>query len=366
MTWLHPNISLYDYTFAELEALMHSWGEPAYRARQIYQHLYREHITTYDAMTNLPIHIRNRLRKEILLFSLKHVGTRIGDRGLTRKALFETPQRDPVETVLMIYSDRATVCISTQSGCAIGCVFCATGRMGFRSNLTSGQMIEQVAWAVRELNATYTGRRLTNVVYMGMGEPFLNYEAWWHSVQRLHDPAGLGLGARSFTVSTAGVVPGILRLANEPLPINLAVSLHAADDSLRSRLVPLNRKYPLREILRAVRAYTDKSRRRVTFEYVLLEDLNDRREHAVALADFCQGTMDGGKHLLCHVNLIPWNPIPEAPLHPSKKRRIAEFLHILQKANIPCTLRTQRGVGIAAACGQLAGHVHSVPLSDIP
>lgn len=362
MTGLNTHKSLYDYSLKELESVMVSFGESTYRARQIYHDLYRKYVTTYDAMMNLPRRIRERLLEKIPLFSLEHVNTRIGDRGLTRKALFETPQRAPVETVLLIYSDRATVCVSTQSGCALGCSFCATGKMGFQANLTAGQIVEQVLWAARELDSTHAGRKLTNIVYMGMGEPFLNYEAWWQSVQRLHDPAGLGLGARSFTVSTAGVVPGILRLANEPLPINLAVSLHAATDSLRSQLVPLNRKYPLREILAAVRVYTDKSHRRVTFEYVLLEGTNDRAADAHALADFCLGKMDGGKRLLCHVNLIPWNPIAETLLQPSKKRLIAEFQRILQEAHIPCTLRTQRGTDIAAACGQLAGTVHSVRL----
>lgn len=360
MTGLDAHKSLSNYSLKELESVMVAFGEPTYRARQIYHDLYRKRVTSYDAMMNLPRHIRKRLLEEMPLFSLKHVNTRIGDQGLTRKALFETPQRAPVEAVLMIYSDRATVCVSTQSGCALGCSFCATGRMGFRANLMAGQIVEQVLWAARELDSAHAGRKLTNIVYMGMGEPFLNYEAWWQSVQRLHDPAGLGLGARSFTVSTAGVVPGILRLANEPLPVNLAVSLHAATDSVRSQIVPLNRKYPLREMLTAVRVYADKSHRRVTFEYVLLEDINDRAADAHALADFCWGKMDGGKRLLCHVNLIPWNPILGASLQPAKKRRIAEFQRILEKARIPCTLRTQRGTDIAAACGQLAGTVHCV------
>ena len=249
----------------------------------------------------------------------------------------------------MIYEDRATVCVSTQSGCAMKCSFCATGQLGFTRNLTAGQMVEQVLWAAREVrNAGSEVKALSNVVFMGMGEPFNNYDNWWAAMQRLHDPVGFDMGARNFTVSTVGVVPGIRRLAQEKMEVNLAVSLHAANDDLRTRLVPANKKYPIPAILEAVRDYIQATRRRVSFEYVLLQGVNDGPQEARALAELLRG-------LLCHVNLIPWNPVPGTPLGPSKRRRVLDFQKILHEHHVPCTVRVQRGVDIAAACGQLAG-----------
>jgi 23S rRNA (adenine2503-C2)-methyltransferase len=355
-------ISLYDLSLSQLTDMLASWNEPAYRAQQIYCQIYRRLCTDIDSMTDLPNHLRERLREENLLNTLQGPVVRSGDlqhgnTGWTRKALFRRSDGHPVESVLMIYPDRATVCVSTQSGCAIRCAFCATGQLGFLANLTTGQMIEQVLWAARELKSTLPHRSITNVVYMGMGEPFLNYEAWWQSVVRLNDPKGFGMGARSFTVSTAGVIPGILRLAEERLQVNLAVSLHAANDQLRSRLVPLNRKYPLPELLKALRRYIAATRRRVSLEYVLLHHLNDDAAHAQELADWCCGRLDNNAPLLCHVNLIPWNPVPSLPLRGAQKRCIEQFQHILEKARIPCTVRVQRGAEIGAACGQLAGEI---------
>ncbi len=341
---------LYDLSLAEIESLLKSWGEPAYRARQVYQQLYANRVADPAAMTDLPPALRKRLTEESRVGSLELETVRAGDRGMTRKALFHVPGGPPVETVLMIYRDRATVCVSTQSGCAMACSFCATGKLGFRLNLSAGQMIEQVLWAVREIKTALGSdtTTLTNVVYMGMGEPFNNYDAWWASVERLHDPKGFDLGARSFTVSTVGIVPGIRRLAAESLPINLAISLHAPNDTLRSRLVPVNRTHPIAEVMAATREYTDKTHRRVSFEYVLLQGVNDTPELALDLAGLLRG-------LLCHVNLIPWNPVPGTPLGPSERRRVLAFQDVLEKRGIACTVRVQRGVDIAAACGQLAG-----------
>lgn len=333
-----------------LEAAFAAWGEPAFRARQVYRQLYVSLADSPAAMTDLPAALRERLAREIPAGSLRLERVLNGDRGMTRKALFVLPDGAPVEAVLMIYRDRATACVSTQSGCAVGCTFCATGRMGFRHHLTPGQMVEQVLWAAREAKAAVPDGRtaLSNVVYMGMGEPFYNYDHWWASVERLHDPEGFNLGARGFTVSTVGIVPGILRLAKEPLPVNLAISLHAPDDELRSRLVPVNRRYPIARILEAVRSYTDETRRRVSFEYVLLDGVNDAPAQAEALASLLRG-------MLCHVNLIPWNPVPGAAGSASARVRVLEFEKILAARHVPCTVRVQRGADIGAACGQLAG-----------
>lgn len=350
-----PHPSLYDLASPQLKELLVSWGEPAFRAKQIYAQLYAKLATSFDAMTDLPSSLRDRLARETTIGSLVLQEVKSGDRGMTRKALFRIGNGPPIESVLMIYADRATVCVSTQSGCAMGCTFCATAQLGFRLNLSAGQMVEQVLWAAGELRQMSPPRALTNVVYMGMGEPFNNYDAWWDSVQRLHDPKGFNMGARSFTVSTVGVVPGIHRLAAEDLPVNLAISLHAATDELRSKLVPLNRKYPILELVRATRRYTAATRRRVSFEYVLLQGVNDSPEQAMALAKLCRGEFDGGEPLLCHVNLIPWNPVPGAPLGRSDRKRVLAFQQVLEDRRVACTVRAQRGVDIAAACGQLAG-----------
>jgi 23S rRNA (adenine2503-C2)-methyltransferase len=257
----------------------------------------------------------------------------------------------------MVYRDRATVCVSSQSGCPMACVFCATGRLGHLHDLTAGQIIEQVLWAARELRtipkSTVKIPMLSNVVFMGMGEPFNNYENWWKSVERLHDPRGFNMGARSFTVSTVGLVPGIKRLADETLQVNLAISLHAADDGLRSEMMPVNKRYPIAELIAATRDYTIKTHRRVSFEYVLLKEKNDFPGQAQALADLLRKPAP----LLCHVNLIPWNPVPGSPLGRSDRRRVEKFREVLERNHVPCTVRMERGVKIAAACGQLAGTV---------
>ncbi|MFH0953516.1 MAG: 23S rRNA (adenine(2503)-C(2))-methyltransferase RlmN [Verrucomicrobiota bacterium] len=348
--------SLYDLSLSELEHLMKAWGEPAYRAQQIYKQLYVNLAESPSAMTNLPQALRERLARETRMPDLDLVRVQTGDRGMTRKALFRVSDKAPVEAVLMIYPDRATVCVSTQSGCAVDCSFCATGKMGFKQNLTAGQMIEQVLWAARELKAAGPGSpKLSNIVYMGMGEPFNNYDRWWASVERLHDPKGFNMGARGFTVSTVGIVPGIRRLALEKLPVNLAISLHAPDDDLRSKLVPINKRYPISAVIDAVRDYTERTHRRVSFEYVLLEGVNDSPDQALRLARLLRGEHEEKRPLLCHVNLIPWNPVPGMPLTPSARRRVLDFEKVLQNHHVPCTIRVQRGVDIAAACGQLAG-----------
>ena len=368
------SIVLSHQTAASFEALMKSWGEPAFRGRQIFRQLFVNFAESPQAMTDLPAKLRERLAAETKLFGLELSKVQIGDHGMTRKALFKLPDGSPVETVLMVYEDRATVCVSSQSGCPMACVFCATGKLGFLHDLTAGQIVEQVLWAIHTLRqiraeqspaeAAKLPERVGNIVFMGMGEPFNNFDHWWESVERLHDPNGLNLGARSFTVSTVGLVPGILRLARLKLQVNLAISLHAADDELRSEMMPVNIRYPIAELIAATRSYTETTHRRVSFEYVLLKEKNDSPEQALALAKLLHGETHQ-RTLLCHVNLIPWNPVPGTPLGRSDRRRVVEFQQVLLDHKISCTVRVERGVKIGAACGQLAGGVETGSTEEV-
>lgn len=380
---------VYGLSLADMERLMTAWGQPSYRARQIFRQLYVNLVDSPLAMTDLPLALRERLVAETRPGSLTPAQVHVADQGLTRKALFRLPVGVAIESVLMIYPDRATVCVSTQAGCGMGCIFCATGTLGLRRNLSPGDIVAQVVWAAREMRRfaaechlspsaappdddswwtpdnledhsdvrSISVSRLSNIVFMGMGEPFANYDRWWRAVEIIHDPRGLNIGARSMTVSTVGLVPGIRRLATEKLPINLAISLHAPDDDLRSALLPINRRYPLAALFEATRDYLTATGRRVSFEYVLLQGKNDEPEHAAKLAALLRGeagTVQLPLHLV-HVNLIPWNPVPGMPLGRSERQRVLTFQRVLRERGIACTVRVERGVSIAAACGQLAG-----------
>ena len=373
MNHLPKKINLLDLTLQEIEALMKERGAPGFRAKQIYRQLYVNLTSSWADMSDLPQALRNEFEEDYALGTLEPVKVQVGDGGLTRKALFKLPEGETIESVLMIYPDRATVCVSSQAGCPMGCVFCATAKLGFLRDLTSGQMVEQVLWAAREVKRLAEGSaelapgtdrlprpkkmppRLSNVVFMGMGEPFNNYDEWWASVERLHDSAGFNLGARSFTVSTVGLVPGIQQLTKEALPVNLAVSLHTADNALRSEMMPVNRAYPLEKLLEVTREYTEQTGRRVSFEYVLLDGKNDTPEEADSLATLLREGPMGDRLQMVHVNLIPWNPIPGTVLVRSSRNRVYAFQKELQSQGVPCTVRIERGTDIAAACGQLAG-----------
>jgi 23S rRNA (adenine2503-C2)-methyltransferase len=347
--------SLYDI---DLKTMLAGWNQPAFRVRQIERQLYVNLASDPLQMTDLPLALRQQLADGTTIGALQTVREQTADDGLTRKVLWSLPSGAVIESVLMIYPpDRATVCVSTQAGCAMGCVFCATGKLGLLQNIQSGEIVEQVLHFARYLKheAPALAQRLqvqlpdhiTNLVFMGMGEPFANYDRWWQAVQRLHDPQGFNLGARNMTVSTVGLVKGIRQLTQEALQINLAVSLHAPNDALRSSLMPVNDRFDIAELMQSVRDYIAATNRRVSFEYVLLQDKNDQPEHAEELGQLLKG-------MLCHVNLIPWNPIPGTPLERSHRERVTAFQRIVQAANVPCTVRVERGVEIAAACGQLA------------
>ena len=245
----------------------------------------------------------------------------------------------------MHYDRRKTLCISTQAGCAMGCVFCATGQMGFKRHLTSGEIVEEVLYYARMLRAE--GEQVTNVVFMGMGEPFHNYDATMSAIQRLNHPEGMNLGARRFTISTVGLVPVIKRFADEKSQVNLAISLHAANDELRSSMLPINRKYPIEELMTACREYIEKTGRRLTFEWALIQDVNDSVETARELGNLLRG-------MIAHVNVIPLNPTHKFAGKGSTRERAAAFKAELEQAGIPCTVRMRRGIDIQAGCGQLA------------
>jgi 23S rRNA (adenine2503-C2)-methyltransferase len=276
------------------------------------------------------------------LTPLKPSGHRLADDEAT-KTLLATHDGRLVESVLMRYPDRTTICLSSQLGCAVGCVFCQTGLSGFDRNLSLGEMLGQVLFLARQ--ARDEDRPMTNIVLMGMGEPLINYATVMQFIGRMTDPAAFGLGARHITVSTAGIAPRIRQLAAEPYQVNLAVSLHAADDELRSRLVPLNRRYPLAELMAACRDYLAATNRRISFEYTLIRGVNDSPAQARQLAGLLRG-------MLCHVNLIPLNPI-DADLHEPEPAAVTAFAEELRRRHIPTTVRYSRGRSVAAACGQL-------------
>ena len=336
--------NVYEMRLDELEDWFRDRGEQAYRARQLYGWVYQQLANGYDEVTVLPKRLREPLSQDLPFAALTPVQELWTDDGETLKVLYQTADGQTLETVLMFYPDRATVCVSCQVGCAVGCSFCATGLMGLQRNLSAGEMVAQVVDMARR--AREKGRPLTNLVMMGMGEPFHNYDNVMKMVAILHDPAGMGFGSRRITVSTSGVVPFIDKLATEPYQVNLAISIHAGNDDLRSELVPLNRRWPLADLIGAVRRYIDTTGRRVSFEYAMLNGVNTSDEDARQLAGRLRG-------LLCHVNLIPYNPTPAYPYERPGEDVINRFARTLRDAGIPATVRYSRGVEIAAACGQL-------------
>jgi 23S rRNA (adenine2503-C2)-methyltransferase len=337
-------VLLLDLTYNELEEFLASWDEPSYRADQIWGWLYRALAADFQEMTNLPKGLWERLAEAACLRTMKPLEKRVSADGLTRKELFALRDGQTIESVLMHYERRHTACISTQVGCALGCAFCATGQGGLVRNLTAGEIVEQVLYFARSLKSE--DEQITNVVLMGMGEPLANYEATWQAIETLTHDDGFNLGARRITISTVGLVPGIRRLAEERKQIGLAVSLHAPTDELRDELVPVNRRYPLAQLMAACRHYVERTRRRISFEYALIQGINDSPAQARQLAHLLDG-------LLCHVNLIPLNPIPESPYQPSSRDRVLSFQAELNRLKVSNTLRVERGVDIRAGCGQL-------------
>lgn len=338
-----PNI--YDLNREELSAVLQSWGAQRYRADQLWTWLYGHKATDFTAMHTLPRDLRERLAAEYRLGNLELVTEVWSSDGETRKVALRLPDGQIIETVLMRYEGvRRTACISTQAGCAMDCVFCATGQMGFARHLSAGEIVEQALYVARILEGD--SERLSNVVLMGMGEPFHNYDATLTAIRRLMDEDGLNIGQRHITVSTVGLVPAIQRFAQEDLQVRLAISLHAATDEERSALLPVNRRYPLAELLGTVRDYISATNRRVTFEWTLIAGENDTPEMAHRLGSLLEG-------LLCHVNVIPLNPTNGYAGQPSDPERVARFVNILESYGLPATVRVRRGIDVNAGCGQL-------------
>jgi 23S rRNA (adenine2503-C2)-methyltransferase len=337
-------ISLLDLSKEQLQQLLLEWSEPAFRADQVWGWLYQRLAAAPETMSDLPKSLRARLAAEAVCDPLIPLATLDSKDRQTRKVLFALPDGAQIEAVLMHYTRRHTLCISTQAGCAMGCPFCATGQAGFQRNLSAGEIVAQVLFYARLLAAQ--GQQVTNVVLMGMGEPLANYDATWGAIRRLNDPSGFGLGARAMTLSTVGLVSGIRRMAHEPERVGLAISLHAATDELRDQLVPINRRFPLAQLMQACRYYIQQTHRRVTFEYALMAGVNDSDEQAHQLADLVAG-------LLAQVNLIPLNPTPGTPYQASDRERVHAFQKVLEGRGIAATLRLRRGIDIQAGCGQL-------------
>lgn len=334
--------TIYDYERSELSELLPN--EPGYRLDQLWQGLYTDHAPV-EQISTLSKALRQRLT-EVAPTALEEVTLRSGDNGKTLKWLWQLADGHQVETVLMLYPDRATVCVSSQAGCAMACSFCATGQAGFDRHLSAGEIIEQIVVAARSAG----DRRVSNVVFMGMGEPLANLDRCWTAVERIH--ADLGLSARSITVSTVGLIPGINRLTESPLPVTLAVSLHAANDQLRNELVPINRRYPLDALCEAMIAYRARKGRRVSLEWALIDGVNDSDRDAEELADIA-------RHVRGHVNLIPLNPTPGYLVQGSPPRRLEQFRDLLEMHGANATIRRTRGLDIDAACGQLAARHRS-------
>lgn len=344
----------YAFDVPALEQWMHEVNEPTYRARQ-YAEWLKHGVDDPTTMTNLPQQLRERLRNAFVVLEPTVVTHKVADDGHTHKLLLKFGDGDAVEAVLMLYPKRATVCISTQAGCAMGCPFCATGQAGFRRQLSTGEIVYQVLLMNRMLtdgtlsdpqSAAQLPSRVTNVVFMGMGEPLANVEPTLASVRYLTGEDGLNLSARHVTVSTVGLVPGIKRLAETGIPVTLAVSLHAATDRLRNELVPINRVHPLRELEDVMKAYRRQTNRRVSIEWCLIGDVNDDDEQADALAGIAL------RHR-AHVNVIPMNPTPGVRWKEPSVAATRRFIGRLVDRNVEVTLRDTRGRDADAACGQL-------------
>jgi 23S rRNA (adenine2503-C2)-methyltransferase len=351
-----PPRHLADLTLAERADAVEALGEPRYRAKQLSRHYFARLVDDPDEMTDLPTGVRDRLRAELLPPLLTPLRTLEADGGTTRKTLWRMFDGALVESVLMRYPDRVTMCVSSQAGCGMACPFCATGQGGLQRNMSAGEIVEQVLAGARALTRGEVPGgpgRVSNVVFMGMGEPMANYRAVMGAVRRLVEPApeGLGMSARGVTVSTVGLVPRMRQLAAEGLPVTLALSLHAPDDELRDELVPVNTRWKVREVVETAWDYAAATKRRVSIEYALIKDVNDQAWRADLLGDVLTSYGDWG---WVHVNLIPLNPTPGSKWTASRPEDEAEFVRRLRAKGVPTTVRDTRGREIDGACGQLA------------
>jgi len=350
--------NLLDFDVAQLTAWFAEHGEKPFRAKQVLRWIYKAGESDFDAMSDLAVSLREKLKQIACVHTPKVVREELSDDG-TRKWLLDMGTGNAVETVFIPEAERGTLCVSTQAGCALDCAFCSTGKQGFNRNLSTAEIIGQLWWANHQLGkdapSTNSGQaqgnwRISNVVLMGMGEPLLNYDHTVSALRLMLDDHAYGLSRRRVTVSTSGIVPAMDRLRDE-CPVALAVSLHAPDDKLRDELMPVNQKYPLKELLAACRRYLEKAPRDfITFEYVLLDGVNDSEQQARELVQLV-------RDVPCKFNLIPFNPFPQTHYRRSEPEAIRRFRDVLMQADIVVTTRKTRGDDIAAACGQLAGLV---------
>lgn len=335
----------------QLQALCRNLNLPKFRAAQIFNWVHSKGINTLEQMTNVPVGVREKLSSAVDFRPTQLIRTQVSRIDGTRKYLFQLPDGETIESVLMLYDrstsrDRATVCVSTQVGCAMGCAFCATGLSGLIRNLEAGEIVGQVLDIFR-INAEEDSEfRVTNVVFMGMGEPLQNYANLSEAIRLLNNPQGQNIGMRRLTVSTCGVVPRIQDLARDFPQVTLAISLHAPRDDVRNRLVPINRHYPLQELMEACRKYIEITNKRITFEYALIKGLNSSTKDARDLSRLIKG-------ILCHINLIPVNPVVETGLARPEPDEVRDFVRIVAETGVEVSLREEKGTDIDAACGQL-------------
>lgn len=346
-------INLKDLQLQELENFIKELGEPKFRAKQVFGWLYKDTgksngssggpggVTDFDQMTNVPKALREKLAERASLGILDPLQVQVSKLDGTRKYLFGLEDGNAIESVFMKYKYGNSICVSSQAGCRMGCRFCASGMDGLRRNLTPGEIIGQLLAAEKD-----TGEKINHVVVMGTGEPFDNYENLSAFLRLLHAPEGLNLSYRNITVSSCGIVPGIMDFGEDFPQVNLAISLHAPNDEIRSSMMPVSRAYPMDQLLEACREYTKKTSRRITFEYTLVKGVNDQPHHGEELANKLRG-------MLCHVNLIPLNAVQESGLHTTERKDAEQFRDLLEAKGIPATIRRELGDDIDGACGQL-------------
>ena len=334
----------FDLDYGELSAQLKEWNEPEFRAKQLWTLVYKNMNFDPNSFSNIPKGLREKITETYDFHPISEIRNVESSNLQTNKFLLGLADGKKIEAVLMRYRERSTVCISTQVGCGMNCAFCATGQMGLTRNLSSGEIAGQVFFFAEKL--LEEDRKLTNLVLMGMGEPFHNYSNVMKAVDLINDADGFRFGERRITISTVGIIPMIEKFTKAKRQINLAVSLHAPTNDLRNQIIPVNRKYPIEDLIEACKAYTANTSRRITFEYAMIDGLNDTVEQATQLSKLLKG-------MLCHVNLIALNPTTKFERSGSSRTSINNFYSILDKAGIPCSIRLNRGVDIGAGCGQL-------------
>jgi len=332
--------NLKDMTLEEMEEFFVNIGESRYRAKQIYKWIYGKKVTDFDQMTDISKNLRSKLKEIAYVSQLKIEERRVSEIDDTVKYLFLLEDGNIIEGVAIKYRFGNTACVSTQVGCNMRCSFCASAIGGKVRDLKASEMVDQVM----AIDSDYG--KISNIVLMGSGEPFDNYDEVMKFIKIVNNPHGLGIGSRHITISTCGIVPKIYQFADEKLQVNLSISLHAPNDELRTQLMPINKAYPLEELMKACKYYVDKTRRRITFEYSLIEGVNDKKEHAYQLVDLLKG-------MLCHINLIPINYVREIGFKKANNEKVMMFKRIIEDAGISCTVRRELGSDIEAACGQL-------------